>query len=414
MRRLGTERFRSLMDGLPLPVKATVVTLMALLFSHVVIYDLMSVSFFSPMEKTSDFRFSDFYTIVANERAEKELDSDVVLVGVDGCDRREMARVIDDIDYCAPAAVGLDIAFSLPPDSDDDPLAEALAACNNLVMPVMADDEGRIVHVSHYDSIVVPSAGFAAVNIQGTRDALATVREFTKGFVADGGETIPALPVALVGLANPEAVAALERRKHSVEAISYVSREFETLRPDEILDNEEVIRGRIVLVGKLHDAGDLHVTPTDNFTPGLLIHAYTIATILSGDYTRRLTPYETYLLAGVLTMLLVWLNMWLDRTPLRAIWVRLMQLALLYLMIVMGTIAFIRFNVDLNFAYPMLAISLGVAMCDIYDGIFKEEGLVDCVGRYIHKKYLTRYGHEENTVSDSFDAAGGDNVAHHA
>ncbi|MDE6795970.1 MAG: CHASE2 domain-containing protein [Muribaculaceae bacterium] len=414
MRRLGTERFRSLMDGLPLPVKATVVTLMALLFSHMVIYDLMSVSFFSPMEKAADFRFSDFYTIVANERAEKGLDSDVVLVGLDGCDRREMARVIDDIDYCAPAAVGLDIAFTPPPDPDDDPLAEALANCDNLVMPVMANDEGRVVHLSHYDSIVDPSGGFAAVNIQGTSGALATVREFTKGFVADDGETVPALPVALVGLAKPESVAALERRKHSVEAISYVSREFETFRPDELLDNEDAIRGRIVLVGKLHDAGDLHVTPTDNFTPGLRIHAYTTATILSGDYTRRLTPYETYLLAGVLTMLLVWLNMWLDQTPLRAIWVRLVQLALLYLMIVVGTIVFIRFNVDLNFAYPMLAISLGVAMCDIYDGIFKEEGLVDCIGRYIQKKYLTRYGHEENTLSDSFDAAGGDNVAHHA
>lgn len=401
------------MDTLPLSLKTAVVTVMALLFSHVVIYDLMSVSFFSPMEKASDFRFSDFYTMVANDRAVRGLDSDVVLVSVDGCDRREIARAIDDIDYCAPAAVGLDIAFTSPINLDEDPLAESLAACNNLVMPVMVDNMGSIVHVSHYDSIVEPSGGFAAVNIQGTKGALATVREFIPGFRADGSETIPSLPVALVEMARPEAASILVERGHTVEAISYASREFETLYPDEILDNEEAIKGKIVLIGKVRDAGDLHVTPIDNFTPGLQIHAYTVATILSGDYTRRLRPYETYLLAGVLTFLVVWLNMWLEATPLRAIWVRCLQLGLLYLMIVGGTLAFIKCNVDLNFAYPMLTISLGVAVCDFYDGIFKKGGIVDCITNYIHKKHL-RYENEEDSVVIARDVADRDNVTHHA
>ena len=110
------------MTQLPLPIKSAVITVMTLLFSHVVVYDLMSVSFFSPMEKASDFRFSDFYTIVADDRAVATLDSDIVLVPVDGYTRREMAEVIDAIDFSGPAAVGLDIAFAPPSNPDDDPL----------------------------------------------------------------------------------------------------------------------------------------------------------------------------------------------------------------------------------------------------------------------------------------------------
>ena len=77
-----------IMSSLPLPVKSVVITVATLLFSHVLVYDLMSVSFFSPMEKASDFRFSDFYTIVADDRAVSTLDDDIVIVPVDGLTRK--------------------------------------------------------------------------------------------------------------------------------------------------------------------------------------------------------------------------------------------------------------------------------------------------------------------------------------
>lgn len=96
-----------IMTKLPLPLKSVVITVMTMLFSHLVVYDLMSVSFFSSMEKASDFRFSDFYTIVADDRAVSSIDDDIVIVPADGYTRRDMARVIDDIDFCDPGGVGL-------------------------------------------------------------------------------------------------------------------------------------------------------------------------------------------------------------------------------------------------------------------------------------------------------------------
>lgn len=394
-------------------IKALVITLMALLFSHLVIYDLMSVSFFSPMEKASDFRFSDFYTIVANDRAVHTLDSDIVIVSVDGCNRREIARTINDIDFCAPAAVGLDIAFSAPSNPDDDPLTEALSLCANLVMPVVVTEENgmySISHVSWYDSVVKPSGGFAAVNIQGAEDARATVREFSAGFAVNNGK-IPSLPAALAAIADPKAAVRLTTRANNDEAISYISREFDILTPEEIINNTALLKGKIVLLGKLHDIADTHVTPVDNFTPGLLIHAYTTATILSGNFTRRLTTIENYLIAALLCYLVVWLNIYLKGTPLGSFFVRGIQLLLLYLMIVIGTAAYIHYNVDLNFAYSMLTTSLGVASCDVFDGLFAPKALIDRISNYCHKNRI-QYEHDETPPYPLPSSTGFDDVEH--
>lgn len=377
-----------IMTKLPLPLKSVVITVMTLACSHLVVYDLMEVSFFSPMEKASDFRFSDFYTIVADDRAVSELDENIVLVPVDGLTRREMARAIDDIDFSGPAAVGLDIAFAPPSDPLDDPLAESLASCANLVMPVRVeygDSSTHLSHLSYYDHIVNPQGGYAAVNIQGDARQRSTVREFTASFPTEEG-TIPALAMALVEIAHPEAARKLQERGGKDEYIRFHSRKLEIIEPDEIIDSQDLLQGKIVLVGKMQNAGDLHVTPLDNFTPGLLIHAHTAATILSGDYIMALTPFQSYAVAALACFIIVWINMWLIENPVGPLVVRVVQVGLLYLMIVGGTWAYIRHSVDLNFSFALLSASLGVAACDVYIGLFNRNGLCDRIARLFSKR----------------------------
>ncbi len=380
------------MSSLPLPMKSVVITTATLLFSHVLVYDLMSVSFFSPMEKASDFRFSDFYTIVADDRAVSVLDEDVVIVPVDGFTRRDMARVIDDIDFCEPAAVGLDIAFAPPSNPEDDPMAKALADCDNLVMPVRvaSDDDGaHIQHLSYYDDIVSPKGGFAAVNIQGDAGERTTVREFSRQFHTQEG-TVMSLPAALIALARPEAAKRLAERPDRDEYIKFASRKFDVIYPDEIVENTNLIKGKIVLVGKMQNAGDLHVTPLDNFTPGLLIHAHTTATLLSGDFIRELTPFESYAVAALTCFLIVWLNMRLWESPAGPLVVRVVQMGMLYVMIMGGTMAYIYYGIDLNFAFAILATSLGVAGCDIYIGLFTKGGFCDRIAGLFKKTNTDR------------------------
>lgn len=382
------KRFAAFMDSLPVFWKSIIITISTLLFSHVVVYDLMSVSFFSPMEKAADFQFSDFYTIVADDRAVSIHDENIVIVPLDGYTRKEMAKVLDDIDFCEPAAVGLDIAFAPPSNPDDDPLAESLASCSNLVMPVRISDDGissYAEHLSYYDSVVDPTGGFAAINIRGDAGTRVTVREFSGFFETDEGD-VPSLPASLAAITNPEAYKKLKERKGDEEAINFASRQFDVIDPEEILDNPDLIEGKIVLLGKMRNAGDLHVTPLDNFMPGLLIHAYTTATILSGNYTRELTPFESYAIAALACLIVVWFNMWLIETPTGPVLVRVVQVLLLYLMIVGGTMAYIKYNIDLNFSFAIMSTSLGVAAGDVYIGLFQKNGLFDWIGNLFSRK----------------------------
>lgn len=376
-----------IMSSFPLPVKSVVITFATLLFSHVLVYDLLSVSFFSPMEKASDFRFSDFYTIVADDRAVSFLDDDIVIVPVDGLTRKEIAHTLDDIDFYEPAAVGLDIAFAPPSNPEEDPLAESLAGCENLVLPVRvsSDEEGiHTEHLSYYDDIVMPKGGFAAVNIQGDAKERATVREFTRSFETLDGE-VPSLPFALISIARPEAAKKFAARPKKEEFIKFASREFDIITPDEIAENPDLIKDKIVLMGKIQNAGDLHVTPLDNFTPGLKIHAQIAATMLSGEFIRELTPFESYAIAAITCFLIVWLNMRLWDSPAGPLVVRIVQMILLYAMIMGGTMAYIYLNIDLNFAFAILSTSLGVAGCDIYIGLFTKNGACDRITNLFKK-----------------------------
>ena len=406
-------RVTKFMSSLRPLAKALVITAFTLLFSHVAIYDLTSISFFSPMEKAADFRFSDFYTLVADRGPVAKYEKDIVIVPVDGCDRRQMAQAISDIDFCTPAAVGLDIFFSPLRHADEDPLVEALSECDNLIMPVLVVADSarlRISHESAYDALVEPSGGFAAVNIQGSEEEHVCVREFRTGFDTDKG-FVKTLASALVSIGFPETARTLDTRGNESESIIYSSREFEVVYPDEILDNKDLIQGRMVFVGKLQDRADFHVTPLQNFTPGLMIHAYIAATILGGDYTRQLSIWEEVFLGAVLCFLIVWINLYLMKSVMGPLLVRSLQIGLLYFLILTGTLVYVNYNVDLNFSYSILTVSLGVAACEVYGAIFDQKGLIDYILTKIRERNKTEHEdnkNEENCIGSDCTACNGD------
>lgn len=370
--------------GLRAPIKALIATAIAFALSSIAVYFPLDISFFAPMQKATDFRFSDFYTMVAKGGSMNYYDPKVVIVPLDSCNRRQMAQAIEYISLCKPAAVGLDITFSAPTNPDEDVLDDALAACPNLVMPVVIDTDYDTIEVSYYDRIVEPSAGFACVNIKSNGETLTSVREFKPKFEV-AGEEIPSLPMALAALAAPDKLRQLNQRNKEEEAINYISDDYIMVSPDLIHDNADDIKGKIVLLGKVNDAEDKHITPIGNRTPGVMIHAYSLLTIMSGEYIGRLSQFGNWAIAFIICYLLALLNFKEKETPLVPMAVRALQFVMLILMIYIGTQFYIRLNVDLDFAFVMLTTSLCVVGCDIYKGIFDEKGLVEITPKVLTK-----------------------------
>ncbi|MDE6637888.1 MAG: hypothetical protein K2K32_06605, partial [Muribaculaceae bacterium] len=148
-----------------------------------------------------------------------------------------------------------------------------------------------------------------------------------------------------------------------------------------------------------------------NYMPGILIHAYTVATILEGDFTRTLTPLEDWLIAALLCFLIVRINIKLIDMVMGPLLVRTLQIGLLYFLILTGTIVYVKYNIDLNFSYSILTVSLGVAACEVYGAIFNEKGLIDSIDKIFNKlKGKIRHekkniaGDNSNDISDANDA----------
>lgn len=90
------------------------------------------------------------------------------------------------------------------------------------------------------------------------------------------------------------------------------------------------------------------------------------------------------MIAIAICFLVSWINLRVGNTALGTFAVRSVQFLLLYCMIQAGTQAFIRWNIDLNFAYVMLTTSVALVACDVYNGIFDEDGLLLMLPKWVN------------------------------
>ncbi len=345
----------------------------AFMFSHWLAYDVSSLSFFMGMDGGEEDPISDYYHFIANKRAVRKYDPSIVVVGIDGCSRAEIADVIERIEFCQPKVIGLDVIF--PYESSEGPLLmEAVSGCENIVLPVSlsynyADDrfEESEANTFFYDSL--DDGSFGAVNLVAS-DATSVVREFRPIFMTtDGGLDNFALKIASV--ADPSMADYVRERGNELETISYATVDFEIIEAEDVLSSMDLLRDKIVLVGTVKDYSDMHITPVEPRMPGVLIHAYTVAMILGGDFIKELPVWSNWLIAIVLCYLVVFLNLKLKSCQIRSIVVRLVQAIMLYAIVTTGCHLFIRCNVYLNLTFPVVMVGLGLVACDVCSGAYK-------------------------------------------
>ena len=327
----------------------------------------------------NDFNLTDFYHIVADARPMRTLDSDIVLVDIANSERQDIADLLCILSEMEPAAVGLDVVFDEERPADD-ALLDAMNRLPNLVMAVgvsEAPGSGGKFMVDDY-SYFYPSCrsshNHGVVNLP-TKFSGATVRSFRPDFIDASGDTLPSLSVALVEMVNPDAVRRLRSRKSETELIDYPSRTFTTLDLDEVPDNPSKIAGKIVLIGSLAEKEDVHSTPISPEMPGVLIHAYAASTVLRSATYKVVGRAINMAIAFVLCFLLCYTNI-TYKSPARAMWMRLAQLAVLYLIIRVGYYLFIDRQVILDFSYTLLMLTFGFFALDLWTGMAHYAGLL--------------------------------------
>lgn len=320
----------------------------------------------------SDFRITDFYYLVADNRNVCELDTSIVIINIDNSDREEITDILEVLQFANPRVVGIDVLFEQPQE-DDLRLVEAISQCHGVVMPASVEADStskksgmfKVSGVSCVDSLLV-NVTHGVVNFPSLHTN-GTVRDFKIEFPTDHNGNLPSFPVAVAKAADPKSFKRLKKRGKDLEAINYPSREFTVLDPSELLDSLDYLNDKIILLGAMTEESDRHHTPVGDAMSGVEIHAHAIATILNGGYLNMLSPTQNNLIAFSLCFIVAFLSL-LINPGIKGLLLRILQLSLLYLLLRCGYAMFVDRGVVFDLSMSLLMVAFALFASDVWIG----------------------------------------------
>lgn len=351
------------------------ITVFAFILSSILMspFSISIASLISTNDK-NDFNITDFYNIIADGRAVRDLDRDIVVIDINGATRDDVACLLDAMPDFEPRVVGVDICFDVPHE-DDSLLLAAIAKMPDLVM--VADVEPDKEHGAETFHMGQQSFfhdrfkdyTYGAPNLP-TKMEGGVVRQFVVGYpMSDGSSVFPSFPMAIADKADPKATAAVRARGNRFENINYPSRSFTRIPWTDVAEHAEDLRDKVVLIGAIDDPGDVHATPPQDNMSGIEIHALAISTILSGQFIDSVPEWINIAIAAVLCFLMTLVSLSLP-PEFKSLALRLIQLSLLYVIIRVGYFLFIDMRMIVNFSYALMMMTFEFFAIDIWFGSF--------------------------------------------
>ena len=363
------------------------ITILAILFARFIVYDLMSLSVFAPMEKATDFQMSDIYQSISESKAIHKLSKDITIVSIDGHSRADVLDVVNLISEYSPAAMGLDVFFPIP-EQDNAFLLSTLSSVPNLVCAGMfeRDNDATSFHQitqSFYEDSIDVTFGYANLNASSQRDV---IRQFVPFVLTANNDTLLSMPAQLAKICHPLRYKTMLLRGGSAETIAFDNIEFPIISAQDVLSgdvDETFLSNRIVLIGDIHNIYDSYLSPLHNTLPGIVLHAYALQTIISDNYINTSPTWLNWLIALILCVLFTICNLTAKyhMSNFGNLFIRLLQFAMMYILIVIGSIYFAAHHNYIDFSPAILMIGFGSLSFDLWFG---------CIAIYSHLKKLLK------------------------
>lgn len=343
------------------------------LFSAFLRADFSSIDIFAPIEKKMDFQVSDIYNMLEEDKSERELSKDVVVVSIDELNREQLLALIDTVALYEPKAIGLDIYFSIP-KADNSKLLDIVKNTPNMVsISQVQKDTNGIHYVEKYlsfydDSIAPPHRGYANLDIN---HSWTVVRTFLPYVCTREGKIIPGISLELAKIAAPERAQQLMERGNTEEIIDFTHREIEVISAKRLRNPEVAKRltGKVVLIGVIKDTKDIYLTPLKEPMPGVLIHAYAAQTIICGHYIQTREKWVNWTIAFCFCFLLVILLLYASEkkeigSALNLV-IRIMVFLSVILFVFLGCWVFTTRHVYVDYSPSLLMLTFGTMAFDI-------------------------------------------------
>lgn len=342
------------------------------LFSAFLSSDFSSIDIFAPIEKKVDFKVSDIYNMIEEERQGRERSNEVVVIGVDEYDREGVVEIIHTLTEYGAKAIGLDIYFSIP-KANDSALIETIRTTENMVCitKVVREEDGyyRMEDQSFFDPYMTPPhKGYANLDIDHSWNV---VRTFIPQVRTREGKQIPGMALALAQIADPARAEEAIRRGNTEEIIDFTHQEIEIIPAHRLqnTDMAERIQGKVVLIGLIHDNKDIYLTPLHAPVAGVIIHAYATQTILNGNYIRTRAVWHNWLVAAILCLILLCLLLLANEyEPMKYslnLAVRILMFVTMFALVYIGCIIFAKHHLYVDYSPAIMMLAFGTLAFDI-------------------------------------------------
>lgn len=345
-------------------LRAALITLLAALLSKSIIYDISSASLFAPIEKATDFQLSDFYNTTADMRPVRDLSNSIVIVGIDGMSRHEIADLLNFVNMYFPRVVGLDVLFAY--GTADSVLLSAIQQTPNIVLATDAAQVSGTI-----DPSLVPDASWGAINLA-AKDMRDVIRTYQPYIISQSGDTIASFAQALSDLYTGENSTLDISEKY----IYFPSQSYEHFDGSLIMDGSytdeqlaDMLEDKLVLISDIHNPFDTHVVPLAYMMTGCELHAHIVNTIISKRPIKETPTTISWILAILIAFLISMIDQGLGRSryasELSGFMMRVVQIGCIVLFLYIGSYYFVQQRVYINFAPSLLMISLVMLAGDI-------------------------------------------------
>lgn len=376
-----------------------------LIFGLMWVFSLLpNFDFIDPLSTAlKDFELTDIVFSHHAFNKNEQADTNIVIVNIGKLSRPEIGTMIRRLNAHRPKVIGIDAFFRKEKGPElDTTLANALQEADGKVVLVeeLANYDEK---TGVFDTILTSASIFtqhcigAYANVYNEEYSdFRTVRKFVP-IQSVRGQTYPAFPVKICEIVNPKAVEKLYERKNEIERINYRGNleKFYTLDvPDMFNPDVDIsfVKDKIVLIGfiNMDSVGrsneDIFFTPLNQRFAGktfpdmygIVIHANTISTILSGQYIDTMPEFLSWLIAiafGYANVLL-FSYIYLKYDNFYDLVIRILQVAESLVLLYLTILIFYEFDYELNLLLAFSVALLGGDVLDMYFGILKARKLL--------------------------------------
>ncbi|MBO7120133.1 MAG: CHASE2 domain-containing protein [Bacteroidaceae bacterium] len=262
----------------------------------------LNLSFLNPIsEAIANFSITDKYYQMMPEVENRSL-TIVDLTPLH--DRGEIANVLEEIEACCPATIGVDCVFEGGKSDTlaDDAIRSIAEQYHNIVFSYKLLNEqsdcigySRSVHSFFTDEIAVREG---VANMYRDNFYTGIKRTLKLGWTHSGNKELSLVGEIVNLYAGTEVVTARDNDMN----INFAPTHFSIVEPSEILQSRHLIEGRIVFLGALADEIDMHYTPIGKMS-GVELLAYATQTLIEDRQIIELPMWLQVVVAVFLVML---------------------------------------------------------------------------------------------------------------